>query len=250
MSNVHRSGPQAPLTSIRPQARPTAPADNTRVAQPHPMEIQPSKNAFVLPADTNGARAHAAAAMDPASFTIPDGMGKEATEVYNAIKAYPNSGATDAQAKEMATEIVAAAKEFGVDYKIMTAIIAQESKFDPNARSGSGAGGLGQLTNSAIDEAKRIAGESKASSPFKKHKDIFDRIDKRESNRKNIKDNVWTTAAYTRIVQDRGKGVTKTMLQRYNGEPHRKESYPRGVGSNYRTLWNATMPTQARPAAS
>lgn len=244
MSNIKRSTHQPPVSSLRPQARPTTAADNTRVAQPRFPGPQPSSNSFVLPADTNGARARAAAAMDPASFTMPDSMGAEATAVYNAIKSYPGSGATDAQAKEMAQEIVAAAKEFGVDYKIMTAIIAQESKFDPDARSSTGAGGLGQLTNVAIDETRRVAREGR--SPFKQHKATFDRIDQSRANRNNIKDNVWTSVAYTRLMQDRGRGNTKTMLQRYNGEPGRRESYPRGVGNNYRTLWGATMPTRAR----
>lgn len=244
MTDVRRSTSQAPLTSIRPQARPTAAADSTRVAQPPFPGTQPSNNAFMLPADTNGARARAAAAMDPASFTMPDGMSPEATEVYNAIKAYPASLATDAQAKEMATEIVAAAKEFGVDYKTMTAIIAQESQFKPDARSSTGAGGLGQLTNVAIDETRRIAREGR--SPFKQHQATFDRIDQRASNRNNIKDNVWTTAAYTRLMQDRGRGSTKTMLQRYNGEPGRRESYPRGVGQKYNALWGSAMPTRTR----
>lgn len=244
MHDVKRSSSQAPLTSIRPQSRPTAAADSTRVAQPRFPGPQPSNNAFVLPTDTNGTRARAAAAMDPASFTMPDTMDTKATEVYNAIKAYPGNLATDDQAKEMAKEIVAASKEFGVDYKIMTAIIAQESQFKPNARSGTGAGGLGQLTGVAITEARNTAKAGR--SPFKQHKATFDRIAQNKSNRNNIKDNVWTSVAYTRLMQERGKGSTKTMLQRYNGEPGRKESYPRGVGQKYNTLWGTAMPTRTR----
>lgn len=243
MGNIQRSSSQAPRHSLRPQARPVV-ADNTRVAQPPLPALKPSKAAFELPADTNGARARAAAQMDPASFTIPDKMSNPEQEVYQAIKAYPGSGASDAEAREIAREVVAAAQEFGVDYKIMTAILAQESKFNPDARSSTGAGGLGQLTNVAIDETRRVAREGR--SPFKAHQSTFDRIDRSSANRNNIKDNIWTSVAYTRLMQDRGRGNTKTMLQRYNGEARRRESYPRGVGQNYRTLWGTTMPTRAR----
>lgn len=236
MGNVRRTSSSAPSQSIRPQARPAA-----RPAQANaPATRTPAPAAR----DNNQARARASATMEPNSVSMPDRMSPEATEVYNAIKAYPNSGATDAQAREMAQEIVAASREFGVDYKIMTAIIAQESKFDPDARSSTGAGGLGQLTGVAIDETRRVAGEGR--SPFKDHKATFDRIDRSRANRNNIKDNVWTSVAYTRLMQDRAKGATKGMLQRYNGEPGRRESYPRGVGSNYQTLWGTAMPTRAR----
>lgn len=244
MSNINRTAHQAPSSSIRPQARPTVATDATRVQKTAAPSSQSASKATVS-LDANKTRAHASANIEPTSFTMPEGMSKEAKEVYNAIKAYPKNLATDAQAKEMAVEIVAAAKAFGVDHKIMTAIIAQESQFKPNARSSTGAGGLGQLTNTAIDETRRIAGERK-NSPFREHKAIFDRIDKSKSNRNNIKDNVWTTAAYTALMQERGKGSTKTMLQRYNGEPGRKESYPRGVGSNYNALWGTAMPTRTR----
>lgn len=236
MGNIRRTSASAPSQSLRPQARTNRPAAQPSAPRP---AARPA-----APRDNNQAQARASAAMEPNAVSLPDRMSPEATEVYRAIKAYPGSGATDAQAREMAQEIVAASKTFGVNHKIMTAIIAQESKFDPDARSSTGAGGLGQLTNVAIDETRRVAREGR--SPFKQYKSTFDRIDQNRANRNNIKDNVWTSVAYTRLMQDRGRGNTKTMLQRYNGEPGRRESYPRGVGSNYQTLWGTAMPTRAR----
>jgi soluble lytic murein transglycosylase-like protein len=130
----------------------------------------------------------------------------------------------------------------GIDYKLMTAIMAHESKFDPQARSSTGARGLGQLTGTAITELKRLGKLGKE--PYSNHLATFERIGQRSANRTHIADNVTTSAAYIRLMQERSGTSNRRLLQNYNGEPGRRESYPNQVQNDYQQLWGQPMPAR------
>ncbi|MDQ2986780.1 MAG: lytic transglycosylase domain-containing protein [Armatimonadota bacterium] len=69
----------------------------------------------------------------------------EAIPVYaNFIQGY-NPRLTAAKATEIATSLINFSVEFGVDARLITAMVLVESGFNPSARSHAGAMGLGQL---------------------------------------------------------------------------------------------------------
>jgi LysM repeat protein len=153
---------------------------------------------------------------------------------------------TPAQMREIAKELDAASKAFGVDPKMMLALYAHESGgINPSARSHTGAGGLGQMTSIAIRQVHFMAGIGKGNrgtAPYTEHKDNFIQSTRSINQRYNIKANVWSSVAYMSYeLNDRarlGRGVEKA-LKRY-GDPH-VPTYANKVNAEYRTLFGGKL---------
>lgn len=184
------------------------------------------------------------------------GLTAGAQELLTAMQRYQqhhaelgNTGRTQttpAQLREIAVELDAAGKAFGVDPKMMLALYAHESGgINPRARSHTGAGGLGQLTGIAIRQVHFMAGigkGNKGSEPFTQHKSNFVQSTTNINQRYNIKANVWTTVAYMSYeLNDRaslGRGVEKA-LKRY-GDPN-VSTYANKVSAEYKTLFGGKL---------
>jgi len=153
---------------------------------------------------------------------------------------------TPAQMREIAQELDAASKAFGVDPKMMLALYAHESGgINPGARSHTGAGGLGQMTSIAIRQVHFMAGIGKGNrgtAPFTTHKDNFIQSTRSINQRYNIKANVWSSVAYMSYeLNDRarlGRGVEKA-LKRY-GDPN-VSTYANKVNAEYKTLFGGKL---------
>jgi hypothetical protein len=113
----------------------------------------------------------------------------------------------------------------------MLALFKHESGgIKPHAVSATGAVGLGQLTNIAMQETIRIA--KSGQKPYSQHKDIFHATYK---NPEPIKNNVWTSVAYLAIMKDRWGPSTSLVLKRY-GDPY-VPNYAQLVLKDYRNLF-------------
>jgi len=153
---------------------------------------------------------------------------------------------TPAQMREIAKELDAASKAFGVDPKMMLALYAHESGgINPGARSHTGAGGLGQMTSIAIRQVHFMAGIGKGNrgtAPYTEHKNNFIQSTRSINQRYNIKANVWSSVAYMSYeLTDRarlGRGVEKA-LKRY-GDPN-VSTYANKVNAEYRTLFGGKL---------
>ncbi|PKL76197.1 MAG: hypothetical protein CVV27_11495 [Candidatus Melainabacteria bacterium HGW-Melainabacteria-1] len=214
-----------------------------------------------------------------ASFQDVAPMNAQAQELYRAILAYPDTQADQSQARQIAVETEAASRAFGVDPKVMLAIIAHESQgFDTRAVSHSGAKGLGQLTGVAIQEMRRLsydptydASYPRGNSERQHYPDpeiqalverpqtqaIFQRLGQREENRFNVRDNIWGSAFYARIAMDRaqenrsGAAVTlgeNGMMGRYNGASRsERRAHSAGIADSYQRMFSQTIPSSLRP---
>jgi hypothetical protein len=165
-------------------------------ASPTSAQMDPKGVQFNRPT-SNRPAANAPTGNAPVDNTRPvdnTPMGDMETELYEAIKSYPGNKATDAEAKEIARTLNEAAKSMGFsaeNTRKMLAVFAHESGgFDPDARSHTGAGGLGQLTGVAIEDMDRL---SKNGGPYA---GIRDKLVRPGGDRTDIASNIWTSVAY------------------------------------------------------
>jgi len=142
------------------------------------------------------------------------GMTPTAMKLLNAMNKYPETKATPEQRKEIAIVLDKVCKEFGINPKLALAVFAHESKFDPNAKSSTGARGLGQITGSAIDENLRLANLGK--SPYKENIKTFEAAKK---NRTNITTNIINSVACLKDKLSDSKNNIPLALKRY-GDPN------------------------------
>lgn len=207
------------------------------------------------PAEDNGA-VQGAAGADAAAAVDASGLTAGATELLEAMQRYQRHHAelgntqrtqtTPAQMREIAVELDAAGREFGVDPKMMLALFAHESGgINPRAKSHTGAGGLGQLTGIAIRQVHHMSGIAKGfkgEAPFNDNKGNFVQSTRAIEQRFNIKANVWTSTAYMSYeLNDRahlGRGVEKA-LKRY-GDPN-VSTYANKVNDEYKTLFGGSL---------
>lgn len=215
----------------------------------------PHKNGATAPPkpDNGTAPVEAPSGTDAVDAT---GLTPGAQELLSAMQRYQqyhknlgNTGrtkTTPAEMREIAQELDAASRAFGVDPKMMLALYAHESGgINPRARSTTGAGGLGQLTSIAIRQVHFMAGIGKGNrgeKPFTDYKDSFIQSTRSINQRYNIKANVWTSVAYMRYeLTDRarlGRGVEKA-LKRY-GDPN-VPTYANKVNAEYKTLFGGKI---------
>lgn len=76
----------------------------------------------------------------------------EVTPIYAAFIKKVNRRLTNGQAYEIASGIVGFSLKYGVDARLIMAMVMTESSFNPNDRSSAGAMGLGQLMPSNVKE--------------------------------------------------------------------------------------------------
>lgn len=198
----------------------------------------------------------------PSQVTAPavpldmSGLTPEAQELAKAMQNYQQYHAklgntdrtktTPAQILEIAKELDSAAKAFNVDPKMMLAVYAHESGgINPGARSGTGAGGLGQLTSVAIRQVHFMAGIGKGHpgvEPYNQYKGNYVQNTRTIRDRYDIKANVWTSVAYMSYeLNERaglGKGIAKA-LKRY-GDPN-VSTYANKVNAEYQTLFGSKL---------
>ncbi|PIQ28683.1 hypothetical protein COW36_12070 [bacterium (Candidatus Blackallbacteria) CG17_big_fil_post_rev_8_21_14_2_50_48_46] len=244
-----------------PRRRQGTPAPQTQPRQPAP------------PRDQNSAQPRRTANLSRGDVNFPaPAMSPQVKVLYDAIRAYPDNQATEAQAREIATHVDAACRTFQVDPKMLLAILAHESGgFDVDARSHTGAGGLGQLTDSAINETRRLSYDPTYRGPGERQhypdpdiraqferpeiQAIFRRIDQSRANRNNIHDNIWTSTAYARIVMDRADGGRQNaatmgmwgVLGRYNAAGGSEQrAYDDRVAEAYQRMFHQPIPVRVR----
>lgn len=219
------------------------------------------------------------ASANTASFQNVPPLNPQAQQLYNAILAYPDTQATQPQARQIAIEVEAASRSFGVDPKVMLAIIAHESAgFDVKAESCSGAKGLGQLTGVAIQEIRRLSDDPTYDASYPRTKSdtqhyadptiqalveqphmqaLFQRLGKSEDNRYNVHDNIWGSAFYARISMDRAhenrNGAAQVlgengMMGRYNGaDPAERRAHSAGIAVAYKNMFGQAIPATLTP---
>lgn len=172
--------------------------------------------------DPNGVNfAPRAGAAEPAAATVAPApidntpMGDMEQELFNAIMNYPGNKATETEAREIARTLNEAAQSMGFsaqNTRKMLAVFAHESGgFDPDARSHTGAGGLGQLTGIAIEDMQRL---SAGDGPYAQHRDNFVRPG---GDRTDIRSNVWTSVAYMdHLMNEIGSEDVSNAFVAYN----------------------------------
>lgn len=139
-----------------------------------------------------------------ASAVLPEGPALPQSELesklYNAVKAYPNNKASDAEARQIAATLVEAGRAMNMsdrNIEKMLSVFAHESGgFDSDARSHTGAGGLGQLTRPAIEEIDNL---SKPGGKFAQFRNNFVSPG---GDRDNLQKNIWTSVAYMSHLMD------------------------------------------------
>lgn len=253
-----RTPPQQPACPAPQAAKPANPFFNTtpslllRPEYRRSASFNPSVNPFCKPQPVTG------------RDSLPQG----ARPLYDAIMAYPDSKATPQDAVAIAKHTYDASRSLKMDSKVLLAIFAHESNgFDTDARSHTGAGGIGQLTDSAINETRRLSNDPTYDGPGERQsypradiravlersdvRGTFQRIDQRRENRNNVHDNIWTSTAYARIMMDRatsrGTASVDGMLRRYNAAGGAEEAaYPGKVADAYRALWHTSIPKTLR----
>jgi len=122
---------------------------------------------------------------------------------YTRVVMYYNKNMPARQARKIARLVLYYSDRFGLDPRLLVAVIVVESRFQPDAVSPKGAMGLGQL----MPDTARILGVNNA----------FD-----------VSQNIYGTARYLRLQYDRwqhSENVLDLMLASYNAGPEAVARY-------------------------
>ncbi|MFH1541583.1 MAG: lytic transglycosylase domain-containing protein [bacterium] len=109
----------------------------------------------------------------------PDYSEEYGSKAYKEINAYVARYRSAEQSQQISSSIVKYSKQYNVNPKIVTALMARESRFNPRATSSSGAMGLGQLLPSTakslgISDGYDIEENAKGTVRYMKY--LFDRF--------------------------------------------------------------------------
>ncbi len=198
------------------------------------------------------------ATLAPTEVNFPTGKGNDVERYTQAVLNFPENQATPAEARQIATAVLAAAREFNVEPRLLLATLAHESHFDPQANNGNGKG-LGQVTRPARQEIGRISRGGPNGHRARVSQDtnrrlrtpearaLFAQVNGSGSSRAllSVQPNVRTSAAYLRVMLDTGRGNVRTALSNYNGSGGAiQRAYPGNVASDYQQLWGTAMPAR------
>ncbi len=131
---------------------------------------------------------------------------KDSPEKLKKFIASTNHKLSDADINRYSNYILTYSKQYDVDYKLVAAIIAQESKFKVNAKSRVGALGLMQVMPTT---GKNVAQKLKLSS----------------YNLTDAKDNIQIGVKFISMLYKEYKGDINLMLAHYNGGYRQAELY-------------------------
>lgn len=131
---------------------------------------------------------------------------KDSPEKLKKFIASVNQKLSDADVSRFATYILTYSKQYDVDYKLVAAVIAQESKFKVNAKSRVGALGLMQVMPTT---GKNVAQKLKLQS----------------FNLTDAKDNIQIGVKFISMLHKEYHGDINLMLAHYNGGYKQAELY-------------------------
>jgi soluble lytic murein transglycosylase-like protein len=176
----------------------------------------------VASAEEAGAAAGTAAGVAAASASAPTGEAALSPELRTFLtSAQPRNrteGVTNQHDPRVFDPIVfAAADRHGLDRNLLRAVIQTESKFDPGARSYSGAAGLGQFTGIAREEIQRLIAQEPYASRYAADPAIVRELQNFNLARSyNPQTNVEATALLLRAYLDQYNGNVEAALTAYN----------------------------------
>lgn len=131
---------------------------------------------------------------------------KDSPEKLKKFIASTNRKLSSADVERYSSYILTYSKQYDVDYKLVAAVIAQESKFKVNAKSRVGALGLMQVMPTT---GKNVAQKLKLS-----HHNLLD-----------PKDNIQIGVKFISMLHKEYKGDINLMLAHYNGGYRQAELY-------------------------
>ncbi len=143
--------------------------------------------------------------------------------VYASIARFYNPRLSDRDAEVIGAAILGFSRQYNVDPRLVTAVIAIESGFSPTARSHKGAMGLGQLMPATA--------ASLGVHPYDPVQNIYGTV---RVLRGNLDRFGWENLHLALAAYNAGKGA----VERYGGVPPYEETvlYVRNVGDLYRRL--------------
>lgn len=125
---------------------------------------------------------------------------------------------TQGDTERFNAEIAAANRRWGLPAHALKAMIQQESKFDTDARSSTGAIGLGQFTGVAVKEVRRIAKMSKYKSGYAGQSNLLSRLQTftKTRARDDPATAIEASALYLKFLLDQNNGNLDAALTHYN----------------------------------